>query len=111
MPWTAGPRVYRRQNGSYSEMGSEKFSNPAKSGYNKGTIRSDIRYLVVSKDVRRHRLISIHYIRHGRCQQQPEFSEVRNCVSGFSRELAVPPSKLVLLFNAAFCRRDQSLSH
>src|SRR5260370_2697101 len=43
-------------------MGSEKFSNTAKSGYNKGTIRSDIRYLVVSKDVRRHRLISIVYI-------------------------------------------------
>src|SRR5713226_6582770 len=37
-------------------MGSHKFSNSAKSGYNKGTIRSDIRYLVVSKDVRRHRL-------------------------------------------------------
>ena len=32
--------------------------NSPKSGYNKGTIRSDIRYLVVSKDVRRHRLIS-----------------------------------------------------
>jgi hypothetical protein len=44
-------------------------------------------------------------------QQQPEFSEVPNCVSGFSRELAVPPSKLVLLFNAAFCRLDQSLSY
>src|SRR5258708_12808974 len=44
-------------------------------------------------------------------QQRPEFSEVRNCVSCFSRELAVPPSKLVLLFNAAFCRRDQSLSY
>ncbi len=44
-------------------------------------------------------------------QQQPEFSEVRNCVSSFSRELAVPPSKLVLFFIAAFCRRDQSLSH
>jgi len=43
-------------------------------------------------------------------QQQSEFSEVRNCVSSFSR-LAVPPSKLVLLFNAAFCRRDQSLSY
>jgi predicted nucleic acid-binding protein len=28
----------------------------ARSGYNQGTIRSDIRYLVVSKDVRRHRL-------------------------------------------------------
>jgi hypothetical protein len=48
-------------------MGSEKFSNSAKSGYNKGTIRSDIRYLVVSKDVRRHRLISISYITTLRC--------------------------------------------
>jgi hypothetical protein len=51
-------------------MGSEKFSNSTESGYNKGTIRSDIRYLVVSKDVRRHRLISISYITtlpcHGR---------------------------------------------
>jgi hypothetical protein len=51
------------QTGSYSEMGPEKFSNPAKSGYNKGTIRSDIRYRGVSKDVRRHRLISIDYIK------------------------------------------------
>src|SRR5271156_7251188 len=25
--------------------------------------------------------------------EQPEFSEVRNCVSGFSHELAVPPSR------------------
>ena len=44
--------------------------NSSKSGYNKGTIRSDIRYLVVSKDVRRHRLISSDYIKtlycHGR---------------------------------------------
>jgi hypothetical protein len=48
-------------------MGSEKFSSSAKSGYNKGTIRSDVRYLVVSKDVRRHRLISISYISLGRC--------------------------------------------
>ncbi len=51
-------------------MRFEKFSNSAKSGYNKGTIRIDIRYLVVSKDVRRHRLISIVYITtlpcHGR---------------------------------------------
>src|ERR1700676_1069806 len=38
----------------------------AQSGYNKGTIRSDIRYLVVSKDVRRHRLISIDYIKLSR---------------------------------------------
>jgi hypothetical protein len=33
------------------------------SGYNKGTIRADIRYLVVSIDVRRHRLISSDYIK------------------------------------------------
>src|SRR5258708_20909697 len=52
-----------RGTGSYSEMGSEKFSNTAKSGYNKGTIRSDIWYLVVSKDVRRHRfdINRLHY--------------------------------------------------
>ena len=43
-------------------MGSEKFSSSAKSGYNKGTLRSDIWSLVVSKDVRRHRLISSDYI-------------------------------------------------
>jgi hypothetical protein len=48
-------------------MGSEKFGNSAKSGYNKGTIRRDIWYLVVSKDVRRHRLISISYVSRGRC--------------------------------------------
>jgi hypothetical protein len=40
-----------RQADSYSGMRSGKFRNPAKSGYNKGTIRSDIRYLVVSRDV------------------------------------------------------------
>ena len=33
------------------------------SGYNKGTIRSDVRYRRVSKDVRRHRLISSDYIK------------------------------------------------
>jgi hypothetical protein len=33
------------------------------SGYNKGTIRADIRYLVVSIDVRRHRLTSSDYIK------------------------------------------------
>jgi hypothetical protein len=48
-------------------LANRKFGNSAKSGYNKGTIRSDLRYLVVSKDVRRHRLISISYISHGRC--------------------------------------------
>ena len=30
------------QTGSYSEMRSEEFSNSAKSGYNKGTLRGDI---------------------------------------------------------------------
>src|SRR6267142_3690346 len=43
----------------------------ARSGYNKGTIRCDLRYLVVSKDVRRHRLISISYI-----SQRPVTAEV-----------------------------------
>src|SRR5258708_37481612 len=68
----------RRSGGPYIPDGNPEvtlkwvweFSNSAKSGYNKGTIRSDIRYLVVSKDVRRHRLISINYITmlpcHGR---------------------------------------------
>ena len=41
-----------------------------KSGDNKGTIRATMRYLLVSTDVRRHRLISSDYIRtlgcHGR---------------------------------------------
>jgi hypothetical protein len=35
-------RQYDRQTGSYSKMGSEKYGNPAKSGYIKGTIRSDL---------------------------------------------------------------------
>jgi len=45
-------------------------THKGKSGYNKGTIRSDVRYRKVSKDVRRHRLISSDYIKtlpcHGR---------------------------------------------
>ena len=61
------------QTGSHSEMEFEKFGTSAKSGYNKGTIRADIRYLVVSIDVRRHRLVSIDYIKtlccHGRGHQ------------------------------------------
>src|SRR5260370_3771263 len=57
-----------------SEMGSEKFSNSAKSGYNKGTIRSDIWYFVVSKDVRRHRLISISYVSYGLCHSSNQNS-------------------------------------
>ena len=58
---------YGRQASEYSEMRLRNPANSAKSGYNKGTIRSDIRYLVVSKDVRRHRWISISYISLGRC--------------------------------------------
>src|SRR6202049_5374495 len=42
-------------------------TDSTQSGDNKGTIRSDIRSLVVSKDVRRHRLISIDYITTLRC--------------------------------------------
>src|SRR5437870_9927747 len=38
-------------------MASEKSTDEARSRYNKGTIRGDLRYLAVSKDVRRHRLI------------------------------------------------------
>src|SRR5260370_18502085 len=67
-----------------SEMGSEKFSNSAKSGYNKGTIRTDIWYLVVSKDVRRHRLISISYISQGPCHGRSRGFEARG-----SHQLAV----------------------
>src|SRR3984893_9911744 len=59
----------------------------AQSGYNKGTIRSDIRYLVASKDVRRHRLISIDYIStlpcHGRGREfesrRPRHSFQKSC--------------------------------
>jgi hypothetical protein len=43
------------------------------SGYNKGTIRADIRYLVVSKDVRRHRLISSDYIKTLPCHGTPGY--------------------------------------
>src|SRR6266480_7371492 len=48
-------------------MASEKSTDETGSRYNKGTIRGDPRYLVASKGVRRHRLISISYISHGRC--------------------------------------------
>src|ERR1700674_1285168 len=84
----AGSLPDGRLSGSYSEMGSEKFSNPAKSGYNKGTIRSDIRYLVVSKDVRRHRLISISYISHGRCHGRGREFESRRPRHSFQRTCA-----------------------
>src|SRR5260370_34220891 len=65
-------------------MGSEKFSNSAKSGYNKGTIRTDIWYLVVSKDVRRNRLISISYISQGPCHGRSPGLDTRG-----SHQLAV----------------------
>src|ERR1700738_1289834 len=72
-------------------MGSEKFSNSAKAGYNKGTIRSDTWYLEVSKDVRRHRLISISYITtlpcHGRGREfesrRPRHSFQKSCSDSF----------------------------
>ena len=83
------------RSGSYSEMGSEKFSNSAKSGYNKGTIRSDLRYLVVSTDVRRHRLISIDYITvlpcHGRYRRHATLGAgmkiTRSLTLGFPRQV------------------------
>ena len=61
-----------------------------KSGYNKGTIRSDVWYLVVSTDVRRHRLISSDYIKTLGCRgrgrefesRRPRHS-FRPCLSGF----------------------------
>jgi len=51
-------------------MASEKSTDEAGSRYNKGTIRGDLRYLAVSKDVRRHRLISISYISQGLSRQR-----------------------------------------
>ena len=79
-----------RQPESYSETGPEKVSNPAKSAYNKGTIRGDVWYLVVSKDVRRHRLISIDYITtlpcHGRGREF-ESRRPRHSFTGSRRAL------------------------
>ncbi len=53
----------------FEHIRSEK-NRLIQSRYNKGTIRADLRYLVVSIDVRRHRLISSDYIKtlycHGR---------------------------------------------
>src|SRR6266568_7335183 len=61
---------------AFERLRSEK-TRLIQSGYNKGTIRSDIWYLVVSKDVRRHRLISISYISHGRCHGRGQEFESR----------------------------------
>src|ERR1700730_17660037 len=63
--------------GSYAEMGVRNSVTPPKSGYNKGTIRSDSRYLVVSKDVRRHRLISSDYITTLPCHRRGREFESR----------------------------------
>src|SRR5258708_17833917 len=68
----------RRSGGPYIPDGNPEvtlkwvweFSKSAKSGYNKGTIRSDIWYLVVSKDVPRHRLISICHGRGRECDSR-----------------------------------------
>jgi hypothetical protein len=70
-------------------MGSEKFSKPAKSGYNKGTIREDIRNLEVSKDVRRHRLISIDYIKTPPCHGRGREFESRRPRHFFSKSYRV----------------------
>src|SRR5207249_4309008 len=95
--------------------------NSAKSGYNKGTIRSDIRYHVVSKDVRRHRLISISYITtlpcHGRGREfesrRPRhfllIGEVVSQFLTFARalvpsvlsKLKVPPQQSIILRDRA----------
>ena len=58
------------------------------SGYNKGTIRSDIGYLVVSKDVRRHRLISSDYIKTLRCHGRGREFESRRPRHSFTKDLA-----------------------
>jgi hypothetical protein len=82
----------------------------AESGYNKGTIRGDIRHLVVSRDIRRHRLISISYISQGRChgrgrefesrRPRHSFQEVakikkspKSRVTVFMPILSVPPPR------------------
>src|SRR4029077_3693066 len=67
-------------------MTSGKFRNSAKSGYNKGTISADIRHHAVSKDVRRHRLISIDYIKtlccHGRGREFESRRPRSSCTCG-----------------------------
>src|SRR6266550_3289302 len=66
----------------------------ARSGYNKGTIRSDLRYLVVSKDVRRHRLISNSYISRGRCHGRGREFEARRPRHIFQSLTANPEKNL-----------------
>ena len=56
-----------RQLGNYPGTGSGKSTDEASSGYIKGTITGDIRCLLVSMSVRRHRFISIDDITMLRC--------------------------------------------
>src|ERR1700687_3732503 len=71
------------------KVDSSRASGQAQSGYNKGTIREDIRYLEVSEDVRRHRLISIDYVTtlpcHGRGRgfesRRPRHSLQKSCTN------------------------------
>src|SRR6266478_5544115 len=65
----------------------------ARSGYNKGTIRGDLRYLVVSKDVRRHRLISIDYVTTLRCHGRGREFESRRPRHFFSKYMRVSSRK------------------
>ena len=80
--------------GSGSRTGSAAIRDVSKSvtemqsGYNKGTIRSDIGYLVVSKDVRRHRLISSDYIKTLRCHGRGREFESRRPRHSFTKDLA-----------------------
>jgi len=86
-------------------MGSERFSKSVESGYNKGMIRSDIRHLVLSKDVRRHRLISISYITtlscHGRGREfesrRPRHSFQKSCID-FSETIEDPKGQVFVPF-------------
>ena len=63
-------------------------TDSTQSGDNKGTIRSDIQYLVVSKKIRRHRLISISYISHGRCHGRGREFESRRPRHSFQNTYA-----------------------
>jgi hypothetical protein len=80
------------------------------SGYNKGTIRSDVRYRKVSKDVRRHRLISSDYIKtlpcHGRGREfesrRPRHSFQRSCFN-FGQTIEDAKRPRVAALSRPFC--------
>ncbi len=93
-------------------------SRTNRTGYNKGTIRSDVRYRKVSKDVRRHRLISSDYIKtlycHGRGRgfesRRPRHSFQKTC-TGFSETIEDPKGHVfVPLFVSLFARPLLALS-